>query len=178
MKIFILVLFSLLIAESTHAEQRLWDIRLGDSCDKMIETESQLGSIESSIDTDEEIRKFSGIHDGINATIVYRCTKGLLVEQRIIVTGFSLEEAKRFAIEQKIKLAERFGDPIHNGLDLSFWKKLFFGFVGADLDYLTRVIIWGRAKQDAMLLIKETGGNFWQIIISQGSSKSEYILNS
>lgn len=178
MKIFVLVLFSLLIVEHTHAEQRLWDIRLGDPCDNIAETESQLGSLKLSIDTEEGISKFSGTHDGMNAIIVYRCVKGLLVEQRIIVAGISLDEANQFANEQQIKLAERFGDPIHNGLDLSFWKKLFFGFMGADLDYLTRVIVWGRAKHDAMLLIKDVGTNLWQITISQGSSKTEYILNS
>ena len=178
LKISVLVLFSFLIVESIHAEQRLWDIRLGDPCGNIAETESQLGSLKLSTDTEEGISRFSGTHDGMNATIVYRCVKELLVEQRIIVTGISLDEANRFANEQQIKLADRFGKPIHNGLDLNFWKKLFFGFMGADLDYLTRVIVWGRAKHDAMLLIEDVGTNLWQITISQGSSKSEYVLNS
>jgi hypothetical protein len=178
MRIFVLVLFFLLIVESSHAEQRLWDIQLGDPCDKIEETEKQLGSLELSVDPEEGVSKYSGTYDGMNAAILYRCVKGLLVEQRIIVTGISLDEAKRFSSDQQIKLAERFGEPVHNGLDLNFWEILFFGFMGADLDYLTRVIVWGRAMHDAMLLIEEVGKNLWQITISQGSSKSEYILNS
>jgi len=50
--------------------------------------------------------------------------------------------------------------------------------MGADLDYLTIVVVWGRAKEDAMLMVRETETKKWQVTISQGSSKVEYILNS
>ena len=53
-----------------------------------------------------------------------------------------------------------------------------FGILGADLDYLTSVVVWGREKEDVMLLVRETEEKLWVVIISQGSSKMEYILNS
>jgi len=46
--------------------------------------------------------------------------------------------------------------------------------MGADLDYLTIVVVWGRAKEDAMLMVRETETKKWQVTISQGSSKVEY----
>ena len=53
-----------------------------------------------------------------------------------------------------------------------------FGILGADLDYLTSVVVWGRSKEDVMLLVKRTEEKVWVITVSQGSSKTEYIFNS
>ena len=178
MKIIVFFLLSLLIVEAVCAEQRLSDIRPGVPCDKIPETEKRLGSLELAVHDAKGISKYTGTLGGKKATIVYHCDKGRLTEQKIIVTITTRDEAYRFANEQKIELTKRLGDPIHDGLDLNIWKKLFFGFVGADLDYLTGVVVWGRAKEDAMLLVKETGTNLWEISISLGSSKLEYILNS
>ena len=177
MRIIIFIILSSLIVEVIYAEQRLWDIRPGFPCDQIPETEKRLGSLELSVHDGKGISKYTGIQGGKKATIVYRCDKGRLAEQLIIITITSRDEASRFANEQKIKLAERLGDPIHDGLDLSIWKRLYFGFMGADLDYLTSVVVWGRAKEDIMLLLRESGTNLWEISISQGSSKSEYIFN-
>jgi hypothetical protein len=55
---------------------------------------------------------------------------------------------------------------------------MLFSFLGADLDYLGAVVVWGKEKEDVMLLIREIETNRWEISISQGSSKFEYILNS
>lgn len=178
MKLFIFILLSSLIVEAIYAEQRLWDIRPGFPCDKIPETEKRLGSLELSVHDGKGISQYAGTQGGKKATIEYRCDKGRLAEQVIIITITSRDEANRIANAQKIKLAERLGNPIHDGLDLSIWKKLYFGFMGADLDYLTSVVVWGRKKEDAMLLIMESGTNLWEIYISQGSSKSEYIFNS
>ncbi len=54
---------------------------------------------------------------------------------------------------------------------------MLFGILGADLDYLTSVVVWGKEKKDVMLLVRETEDKSWVVIISQGSSKIEYILN-
>ena len=178
MKIIVFFLLSLLIVEAVCAEQRLSDIRPGVPCDKIPETEKRLGSLELAVHDAKGISKYTGTHGEKKATIVYHCDKGRLTEQKIIVISTTRDEAYRFANEQKIELTKRLGDPIHDGLDLNIWKRLFFGFVGADLDYLTGAVVWGRAKEDAMLLVKETGTNLWEISISLGSSKLEYILNS
>ena len=76
------------------------------------------------------------------------------------------------------ELAKNLGEPIHDGVNLGAWRKLMFGMLGADLDYLTSVVVWGRAKEDVMLLVRETEDKRWEVTISQGSSKTEYILNS
>lgn len=178
MKILIFILLSSLVVEAISAEQRLWDIMPGFPCDKILEAEKRLGSLELSDRDEKGSSQYTGTHGGKKASITYRCDKGQLTEQIIIVTIASRDEANRFTNQQKIKLAERLGDPIHDGLELSIWKKLYFGFMGADLDYLTRVVVWGRAKKDVMLLIMESGSNLWEVSISQGSSKSEYIFNS
>ncbi len=178
MKIIVYLLFSALIVEVVCAEQRLLDIRPGVPCGKILETEKRLGSVESTVHDAQGNSKYSGIQGGRKATIVYRCDKGLLAEQTIIVISSTRDEAYRFADEQKIELSKRLGDPIHDGLDLDIWKRLYFGFMGADLDYLASVVVWGRAEEDTMLLIKEIGKNLWEVSISQGSSKFEYILNS
>ena len=57
-------------------------------------------------------------------------------------------------------------------------SSMLFGFLGADLDYLTSVVVWGRAKEDVMLLVRKTEDKHWVVSISRGSSKMEYILNS
>jgi hypothetical protein len=178
MKIFIFLLLSLLVVEANYAEQRLWDTRPGVPCNKIPEVEKHLGSFKLDTQDGKGISKYMGTQGGRKATIIYRCDKGRLSEKRIIVTSSSRDEAYRFANEQKIKMTKQFGTPIHDGLDMSIWKRLYFGFVGADLDYLISVVVWGRAKEDSMLLIKETGNNRWEVSISQGSSKSEYIFNS
>ena len=177
MKLIIFFLLSSLIVEAIYADQRLPDIQLGIPCDKIPEIERRLGSLELTVIDGKGISKYTGIQGGQKTTIVYRCEQGRLIEQTIIFTSASRDEAYRFANEQKIKLTKRLGDSIHDGLNLSIWKKLYFGFMGADLDLLIDVVVWGRAKEDVMLLVQETGTNLWQVSISQGSSKWEYILN-
>ena len=178
MKILFFILLSSLVVETISAEQRLWDIRPGSPCYKIPEVEKRLGSLELSVRDEKGSSQYAGTQGGKKASITYRCDKGQLTEQIIIITMASRDEANQFANQQKTKLAERLGDPIHDGFELSIWKKLYFGFMGADLDYLTRVVVWGRAKKDVMLLIKESGSNQWEVSISQGSSKSEYVFNS
>lgn len=177
MKIINLFLLFLLIVGAVYADQRLSDIQLGIPCDQIPATEKRLGSLELAVNDGEGIRKYTGTQGGEKATIIYRCDKGRLIEQEIVFTSASRDEAYQFANEQKIELANRLGDPIHDGLDLSIWKRLYFGFMGADLDTLIGVVVWGRAKEDAMLLVQETETNLWQVSITQGSSKWEYILN-
>ncbi|MCU7878933.1 MAG: hypothetical protein KZQ84_19430 [Candidatus Thiodiazotropha sp. (ex Lucinoma borealis)] len=172
-----LLLASLIIAE-VYAEERLSDIRLGTSCNMIPETEKRLGSIELAVDDSNGIRKYSGTFEGKKATIVYYCNDGRLTEQTVIITSATQDEAYRFANEQKASLILRLGDPIHDGLSLGIGRRIFFGILGADLDYLTRVVVWGRAKEDTMLEIKEIGNELWEVSISQGSSKLAYILNS
>lgn len=43
---------------------------------------------------------------------------------------------------------------------------------------LTSVVVWGRKNTDVMLLVREIEDSHWEVIISQGSAKTEYILNS
>ena len=101
-----------------------------------------------------------------------------MTEQEIIITSTTQSNAYQIANELRKELAKYMGEPIHDGLNLRAWRKMIFGFLGADLDYLTSVVVWGRAKEDVMLLVRETEDKLWVIIISQGSSKMEYILNS
>jgi len=175
---FALILISSLIALPVHAEARLTDVRLGIPCNSIPEIEKRLGSSELTTDDPGGINKYSGTHGGEKATVIYHCSEKKLTEQTIIVTTTSREQAYRFAQAQKTELAGHLGDPIHDGLKLALWKRLFFGFLGADLDYLSAVVVWGRATEDVMILIRETDVNLWQVFISQGSSKLEYILNS
>ncbi len=178
MKIIALFLLSMLATETVYAEQRLSAIKPGISCSKIPEIEMRLGSTESSVKGTADISQYEGTQGGKIATIIYHCDKGLLDEQQIIVASTTRDGAYEFANEQKIELIQRLGNPIHDGLVLSAWRKMFFGFLGADLDYLTTVIVWGRKKEDVILMIKEIGVNQWEVSISQGSSKLEYILNS
>jgi hypothetical protein len=101
-----------------------------------------------------------------------------LAEQEIIFKRPTRSEIYGIANEQSKELVKRLGEPLHDGLNLGAWSKLMFGFLGADLDYLTSVVVWGRAKEDVMLLIREIEGDRWEVIISQGSSKMDYIFNS
>jgi hypothetical protein len=178
MKIIIFFLLSSMLAAAVYADQRLSDIRPGVPCDKIAETEQRLGSLESNDHDGQHIKRYTGTQGGEKATILYRCDKGRLTEQTIIVSSTTWEHASRFANAQKLELTERLGEPLHDGLNLGIWKRLYFGFMGADLDYLTRVVVWGKKKDDAMLIIRETGTDQWEVTISQGSSKVEYVLNS
>lgn len=173
-----LILFPLLITLSVHSEERLADVRLGTPCENISEIEQQLGSVELTLHTPAGISEFSGIQGGKKAKIIYRCAGGNLTEQTVIITTASRDEAYRFAHAQIVEISRRLGDPIHDGLRLATWRKLLFGILGADLDYLTTVVVWGRADEDVMLLVSEVGENLWQVSISQGSSKLEYIINS
>jgi len=172
------VLFALLITFSVHGEERLAAVRLGTPCEEIRDIERRLGSVELSGDNATGISEYSGTHGGKKAKIVYRCATGVLAEQTIVVTAASRDEAYQFADTQKVELSMRLGDPLHDGLQLAAWRKMLFGFLGADLDYLTAVVVWGRANEDVMLSVTESATNLWQVSISQGSSKQEYILNS
>ncbi len=50
--------------------------------------------------------------------------------------------------------------------------------MGADLEYLSSVVVWGKSEEDTIILIRETESNQWEVSVSRGSSKWEYILNS
>ena len=178
MRIMVVLVLSLLMVEAAGAVQRLSDIRVGALCDKIPEIEKRLGSLESAVDDAKGVSTYTGTYDGQKATVVYHCEGGKLTEQTITVPAASPEAAHRFANEQKRGLIQRLGDPIHDGLELPVWRRLFFGFLGADLDYLTSVVVWGRAKEDVMLSVTETANNLWKVTISQGSPKTEYIFNS
>ncbi len=178
MKILVFLLLSSLMIETVYAQQRLSDVHPGDPCTKISETEKRLKSLDLAVPEGKGVSRYTGIQGGEKAAIVYHCSKGRLVEQTITVTKTTREEAYRFANEQKAELTKQLGDPVHDGLDLSILKRLYFAFVGADLDYLVGAVIWGTSKEDAMLLVKEIGTNHWEVTISQGSSKMEYILNS
>ena len=174
----LLSLFLLVAIKAAHADQRLVDVRPGMPCDKVPEIEKRLGSLESSVDYSKGIMKYQGTLGGEKAVILYHCEKGKLTELKIIVANTTQEAALRFARAQKTELTELLGKPIHDGLDLKFWEKFYFGFMGADLDYLSSVVVWGKTEQDTMILIRETANNQWEVSVSRGSSKWEYILNS
>ncbi len=178
MKIIAFFLLSLLTVKAVCVELRLSDIRPGVSCGTIPETEKSLGSLEIAAHDAKGFSKYTGTQGGKEATIVYQCDKGRLTEQKIIVASTTRDEAYQFANKQKIELIKHLGNPIHDGFALGTWKKLFFAFMGADLDYLTAVVVWGRAREDVMLSVKEIGTNLWEVSISQGSPKLEYILNS
>jgi hypothetical protein len=178
MKIFVFILLSLLFIEAVCAEQRLSEMQPGVPCARIPETEKRLGSIESAVTDPTGVSKYTGTHGGTDASIVYVCEKGRLAEQKIIVTTSTRDEAYRFANEQKLELTQRLGNPMHDGFTLGIGSRMYFAFKGSDLDYLSTVVVWGRAKEDVMLLVKQIGNNLWEISISQGSSKLEYILNS
>ena len=160
------------------AGQRLGDIQPGFPCDGIPQVEKRLGSVELASQNRNGISKYTGTQGGVEVTVVYHCDKGQLAEQEIIYTSRTQSDAYRIANELRKELAKKLGEPIHDGLNLGVWEKMKFGMLGADLDYLTSVVVWGRAKADMMLLVRETEDKTWIITISQGSSKMEYILNS
>ncbi|MGB5569717.1 MAG: hypothetical protein WBM81_10485 [Sedimenticolaceae bacterium] len=171
-------LIASLLFGTVCAGQRLEDIQSGFPCDGIPLVEKSLGSVELATQNPNGIRKYKGTHGGFEATVVYHCDQGRLTEQEIILTSTTQSKAYQIANEQSKELAKNLGEPIHDGLNLVVWRKMMFGFLGADLDYLTSVIVWGRAKEDVMLLVRETEDKLWVITISQGSPKIEYILNS
>ena len=178
MKTIVAIVLSSLLVGTLYAEQRLAETQPGIPCEGIPQVEKRLGSAELTGQVGNGISKYKGTHGGVAATVVYHCDQGRLNEQQIIFTSTTQSEAYQIANEQRKELAKILGEPIHDGLNLGTWRKLMFGILGADLDYLTSVVVWGRAKEDVMLLVKETEDKRWEIIISQGSSKLEYILNS
>ena len=171
-------LFASLLVGTVFAGQRMADIQPGFPCDGIPQVEKRLGSVELSAQNTDGISKYKGTQGGVEATIVYHCDKGKLTEQEIIVTSTTQSNAYQIANKLRKELAKNLGEPIHDGLNLKVWRKMMFGILGADLDYLTSVVVWGKAKEDVMLLVSETEDKIWVITISQGSSKMEYILNS
>ena len=171
-------LLASLLAGTAYAGQRLTDIQPGFPCDGIPQIEKSLGSVELATRSTNGISKYTGTQGGVEATVVYHCDQGRLTEQEIIFTITTQSKAYQIANEQRKELAKNLGEPIHDGLNLVVWRKMMFGILGADLDYLTSVVVWGRAKEDVMLLVRETDDKLWVITISQGSSKIEYILNS
>ncbi len=178
MGIIIALLLALLLVGAVCAGQRLTDIRPGFPCDRIPQIEKRLGSVELAAQDADGISKYAGTQGGVEATIVYHCDQGRLTEQEVIFTSTTRGKAYRMANEQRKELAKNLGEPIHDGLNLGTWRKMMSGILGADLDYLTSVVVWGRAKEDVMLLVRETEDKRWEIIISQGGSKMAYIFNS
>ncbi len=173
------IFFSLLalIIEAANAGHTLSDVRLGIPCDEIAAAKTRGELLDSTDHGTQRIMRYSGIQGGRKATIIYRCDDERLAEHIITVAHTSRDDAYRFAEEQKTELTERLGEPIHDGLELSIWKRFYFGFMGADLDYLTRVVAWGKTKEDVMLSIGETESTRWEVSVSQGSSKREFLLN-
>jgi len=176
-KIIALLLVSLLVGTVCAGQRRLADVQPGFHCDGIPQVEKRLGSVELAAQDADGISKYTGTQGGVEATVVYHCDQGRLTEQEIIFTTTAQKKAYRIANEQRKELAKKLGEPIHDGLNLQAWRKMMFGILGADLDYLTSVVVWGKAKEDVMLLVRETEDKRWEITISQGSSKMEYILN-
>ncbi len=174
----VLTLLLLIAIEAAYADQRLADVRPGMPCDKVPEIEKRLGSLESSVDYSTGIMRYQGTQGVEKAVILYHCEKEKLTELKIIVATSTREGALRFARVQKKELIEHLGEPVHDGLDLKFWKRLYFGFMGADLEYLSSVVVWGKSEEDTIILIRETESSQWEVSVSRGSSKWEYILNS
>ncbi|MCP3868184.1 MAG: hypothetical protein GY703_08850 [Gammaproteobacteria bacterium] len=177
-KLIVFNLLALWMLGTAGANQRLLELKPGISCEKIPVLESRLGSIQQTHPVADGSLHYSGTQKGVPATVRYQCSEGQLVEQKITITVPSREEAYRIADEQKAELSRYFGEPVHDGLDMPLWRHFLHGFLGADLDYLTTVVVWGTADQDAMLSVKETKSRQWEICISQGSPKLEYRLNS
>jgi hypothetical protein len=171
-------LLASLLAVTVCAGQRLADVHPGFPCDGIAQVEERLGSVEVAVQGSNGISQYRGTEGGAEVTVVYHCEQGRLAEQEIIFKRPTQSEIYGIANEQSKELVKHLGEPLHDGLNLGAWSKLMFGFLGADLDYLTSVVVWGRAKEDVMLLIREIEGDRWEVVISQGSSKVEYILNS
>ena len=178
MKKITVFLFASLLVGTVCAGQRLSDIQPGFACERIPQLEKRLGSVELAAEDENGISKYMGTQGGFEATVVYHCDKGELTQQEIIITSTTQGDAFRIANQLSEELAKSLGDPIHDGLNLRVWRTMLFGFLGADLDYLTSVVVWGRAEEDVMLSVMETEEKIWLVTISQGSSKMEYILNS
>jgi len=176
-KVIAFLLASLLVG-TVYPGQRLIDIQPGFPCDRIPLAEKSMGSVELATQDTNGISKYTVTQGGVEATVVYHCDQGRLTEQEIIFTSTTQNKAYQIANEQRKELSKNLGEPIHDGLNLAAWRRMLFGILGADLDYLTSVVVWGREKNDVMLLVRETEDNLWVITISQGSSKMEYILNS
>ncbi len=171
-------LLALLLIGTVCAGQRLRDIQPGFPCVGIPQVEKRLGSVELAAQDKNGVSKYSGTQGEFEAIVVYHCDRSQLTRQEIIFTTTTQSNAYEIANELRKDLAKNLGEPIHDGLNLRVWRKMMFGILGADLDYLTSVVVWGREKEDVMLLVRETEDKLWEIIISQGSSKMEYILNS
>ncbi len=177
MNITALFLLSVLTMEAAGAGQRMQDVPLGAPCNEIVGMETHQGFLGSTDQGTQRSLRYRGTLGGRKATIIDLCDDGRLTEQTIIVAHGNRDQAYRFADEQKKELAGRLGEPIHDGLELGIWKRFYYGFMGADLDYLTRVVVWGKAKEDVMLLIRETDAGRWEVSVSRGSSKTEFVLN-
>ena len=154
------------------------DISPGAACGRILQLEQGLGSSVLSDHGPAGVTRYAGTQGGREATVEYLCEIGKQAEQGDSVTFTSHDEALRFASEQKRELTRHLGEPLHDGLDLGLWQRLLLGFKGADLDYLTSVVVWGKGKDDALLQVRQTGDSLWEISVSRGISKMEYILNS
>ena len=172
------LLCCLLFPLTAPGADRIADLRPGVACERIPGIEQSLGSIALGDRGEGSELSYRGIQGARTAMISYHCVAGALAEQRILVVVDSREEALGFADAQRRELVRRLGDPIHDGLRLPTWRKLLYGFLGADLDYLTAVVIWGNRDEDPMLRLSQTDAQQWQVSISQGSSKLEYIINS
>lgn len=172
-----LILFLLVTALPVPAAERLLDLQPGVPCAGISQIEQGLGSIEITGSADGGM-EFRGVYAGREARIIYRCKESSLTEQIIQIVISGRDQALGFAEQQKAELASQLGDPIHDGLNLPVWRRLLFGILGGDLDYLMSVVVWGRADQDLMLSVTAAGDDRWLITLSRGSSKLEYIINS
>ncbi len=177
MKTVVFLLLLLLFIEAVNAGHTLSDVRLGVPCDEIAKAETRGGFLDATDHDTQRIMRYRGTLGGQKATIIYRCGDGRLAEHIITVAHSSRDQAYRFADEQKKALMERLGEPIHDGLELGSWKRFYYGFMGADLDYLTRVVVWGKTEEDVMLMVRETENARWEVSVSQGSSKTEFVLN-
>ena len=178
MKAIVAFFLASLLVRTVCAGPRLADVHPGFPCDGIPQVEKRLGSVELAAQDANGISKYKGTQGELEVTVVYHCDQGRLTKQEIIFTTTTQSKAYQKANEQRKELAKNLGEPIHDGVNLGAWRKLMFGMLGADLDYLTSVVVWGRANEDVMLLIRETEDKRWEVILSQGSSKTEYILNS
>ena len=173
----VLLLLLAPITAAVNAGHTLSDVRLGVPCDEIAAAQTREGLLDTTDHGTQRIMRYAGSLGGQTATVIFRCDDGRLAEHIIMVAHTNRDEAFRFAEEQKKELTEHLGQPIHDGMELSIWKRFYFGFMGADLDYLTRIVAWGKTKKDVMLLVRETESARWEVSVSQGSSKTEFLLN-
>ncbi len=177
MKTIFTLLLSLLYISTASADQRFTDIPLGSACKKILQIETSLGSKITKGDINT-ISHFTGTLNGMEPSIVYHCEQGKVSKHKIILSTKTEKEAYRIANVQSAELKKTLGEPIHDGFNLRLARSIRLGVMGGDMDYLTSVVVWGKAEKDAILVIKKTKENLWEITISRGNSKMEYILNS